>query len=67
MARWADWLLALWIVFVGVVYYGGALSPAIGSLTPRLATVYVLVLTVSVVCGALRLVRKFDKAQSDEF
>ncbi len=49
MSRLADIVLALWIVFVGVVYFGGYFFPAIGLATAQLGKVYAVLLIVAVI------------------
>ena len=45
---WADILLAVWVIVVGVIYFGGFFVPAIGAWTGRATAVYALMLLVSV-------------------
>jgi len=54
-AWWADALLTLWVVVVGVVYFGGLFVPAIGALTGNFAAFYAIMVLV----GALTLAQKF--------
>lgn len=54
-AVWADALLTLWVLVVGVVYFGGLFVPAIGALTTNFAAFYAMM----VLAGALTLARKF--------
>ncbi len=54
-AAWADALLTLWVVVVGVVYFGGLFVPALGALTGNFAAFYALMVLV----GALTLAQKF--------
>ncbi len=54
-AGWADALLTLWVVVVGVIYFGGLFVPAIGALTGNFAAFYALLVLVS----ALALAQKF--------
>ena len=44
-----DWLLAAWIVFVAVVYFGGYFLPQIGALTGNFAALYAIMLIISAV------------------
>ncbi len=52
---WADALLTLWVVVVGLVYFGGLFIPAVALLTGNFAAFYALML----LAGALALARKF--------
>lgn len=53
--RWADWLLTVWIVAVGVFYFGGAFLPEqIGRYTAAASAIYALLLLVSVGTMAFR-------------
>ena len=49
MASFADLVLAAWVVFVGVVYFGGIYDERIGGHTWSLGTVYVAMLIFSAV------------------
>ncbi len=52
---WADWLLVLWVLAVGVFYFGGTLLPEqIGRYTASASAIYALLLLVSVGTMALR-------------
>ena len=52
---WADWLLTLWVVAVGVFYFGGTFLPEqIGRYTAAASAIYALLLLVSVGAMALR-------------
>lgn len=52
---WADWLLTLWVVVVGVFYFGGYFLPgAIGRYTASAAAFYALMLLVSAAYGAFQ-------------
>ncbi len=47
-AKWADWLLAVWVLAVGVFYFGGTFLPEqIGRYTAAAAAIYALLLLVS--------------------
>jgi len=47
-----DLLVAAWVVFVAVIYYGGYFSPAIGVLTGVGSSVYGVVLLLAVIAVA---------------
>lgn len=52
---WADWLLTVWVVAVGVFYFGGTLLPEqIGRYTAAASAIYALLLLVSVGTMAFR-------------
>ena len=52
---WADWLLTIWVIAVGVFYFGGTFLPGqIGRYTAAAAAIYALLLLVSVGAWALR-------------
>ena len=52
---WADWLLTLWVVAVGVFFFGGTFLPEqIGRYTLAASAIYALLLLVSVGTMALR-------------
>ncbi len=64
---WADLLLTLWVLVVGVVYLGGYFVPAIGALTPNASAFYALMVFVSVLTLALRYLRRSGaEAEEDE-
>ncbi len=54
-AGWADALLTLWVIVVGVVYFGGLFVPALAALTGNFAAFYALM----VLAGAVALALKF--------
>ncbi len=54
---WADILLTLWVIVVGVFYFGGFFFPAIGGRTAVGAAFYALMIFVSVLTLALRFLR----------
>jgi hypothetical protein len=59
---WAECLLTLWVIAVGVFYFGGYFLPAtIGRYTAAGATVYALLLLVSVGVLALGYLRRPEK------
>lgn len=65
MSRFADVLIAIWILFVGVVYFGAPFSPRLWLYEPALLTVYVVLLIGSVVAICLRwLGRSSEKAEA---
>ena len=56
---WADWLLTLWVVAVGVFYFGGYFLPGlIGRYTVPASALYALMLLISAGCGAFRYLSK---------
>ncbi len=55
LAWWADALLTIWVIVVGIVYFGGLFWPAVGALTGNFAAFY----GVMVLAGALTLAQKF--------
>jgi succinate dehydrogenase hydrophobic anchor subunit len=69
VAKWADWLLAVWTLFVAVVYVGGcagvfaaqvngAISPWIAMHTADiLSAVYALMIIISLTCAVFGLIR----------
>lgn len=57
-AIWADLLLAVWVVVVGFVYYGGYFFPAIGAFTANASAIYALMLLISVLAVANRYLRR---------
>lgn len=63
MSRGADWLLTLWIVFVGAAYFGGFYFPAIGEKTWSLRFVYFAMLAISLIYQILNYFR--SKRTSD--
>ncbi len=58
---WADGLLTLWVVTVGVTYFGGCFVPALGALTASLSAVYGVLLLASAVTLALRFLGRGSK------
>lgn len=58
---WADGLLTVWVIVVGVTYFGGYFLPALGALTASLAAVYGLLLLASAATLALRFLRRDSK------
>ena len=64
---WADWLLALWVVAVGVFYFGGYFFPAqIGRYTASASALYALMLLIAAGVLALRLLRRPDEQEAAE-
>ena len=56
---WADWLLALWVLAVGVFYFGGYFLPGmIGRYTVSASALYALMLLISAGFGAFRYLSK---------
>ncbi len=56
---WADWLLALWVLAVGVFYFGGYFLPGlIGRYTVSASALYALMLLISAGFGAWRYFSK---------
>ncbi len=52
---WADWLLTVWVITVGVFYFGGTFLPEqVGRYTAAASAIYALLLLVSVGMRALR-------------
>ena len=52
---WADWLLVLWVIVVGVFYFGGTFFPnEIGRYTVSASALYAALLLVSAGTLALR-------------
>ena len=52
---WADWLLTVWVITVGVFFFGGTFLPEqIGRYTSAASAIYALLLLVSVGAMALR-------------
>ncbi len=52
---WADWLLTVWVIAVGVFYFGGTFLPEqIGRYTAAGSAIYALLLLVSVGTMAFR-------------
>lgn len=52
---WADWLLTVWVIAVGVFYFGGTfLLDQIGRYTAAASALYALLLLVSVGTMAFR-------------
>ncbi len=58
---WADGLLTVWVIVVGVTYFGGYFLPALGALTASLAAVYGLLLLASAVALAQRFLGRDSK------
>jgi len=59
---WADWLLALWVLVVGVFYFGGYFLPStIGRYTISASALYALMLLVSAGYGAFQYLSKTRK------
>ena len=54
---WADALLTLWVIVVGVFYFGGFFFPAIGSRTAVGEAFYAGMILVSALTLALRFLR----------
>jgi hypothetical protein len=57
-SRIADVLLTLWIVTVGVIYFGGYFLPALGGLTGAGAAFYALMLLISAILVARRFLHR---------
>ena len=56
---WADWLLTVWIVAVGVFYFGGYFFPVlIGRYTAAASALYALMLLAAVGALAVRFLRR---------
>ena len=56
---WADWLLTIWVLVVGVFYFGGYFLPgAIGRYTASASALYALMLLVSAGFGAFAYLSK---------
>ncbi len=56
---WADWLLTVWIIAVGVFYFGGYLFPAqIGRYTSAASALYALMLLAAVAALGMRFLRR---------
>lgn len=62
---WADILLTVWVLVVGVIYFGGYFVPAIGALTPNASAFYALMVLVSVLVLALRYLRRSEPGSED--
>jgi hypothetical protein len=62
-SKLADIAFALWVVFVGVVYYGAPLSPGLWVYEPKLLTVYGAMLIVSAAMVCLRWLLRTPAAQ----
>ncbi len=58
LPRWADVLLAVWVVVVGVISIGGTFVPAIGALTANAAAFYAIMVLSAVTVQALRVVSR---------
>ncbi len=59
---WADWILTLWVLAIGVFYFGGTLLPGqIGRYTAAAAAIYALLLLVSVGTMAFRYLGQSKK------
>ncbi len=59
---WADWLLTLWVLAVGVFYFGGYFLPGvIGRYTASASAFYALMLLVSAGFGAFQYLSKNRK------
>ena len=63
---WADLLLTLWVLVVGVIYFGGYFVPAIGALTLNASAFYALMVLVSVLVLALRFLHRSTQNTEDE-
>ena len=58
---WADWLLTVWVIAVGVFYFGGSFLPAqIGRYTASASAIYALMLLICAVVLAFRYLRRAD-------
>ncbi len=55
---WSDLLLTVWVIVVGVVYFGGYFVPTIGALTPNVSVVYALMVLVSALMLTMRYLRR---------
>jgi hypothetical protein len=62
--RAADALLTVWIVTVGVIYFGGYFLPALGSLTGAGAAFYAAMLLVSAIVVARRFLHRSSTGKS---
>ena len=52
---WADWLLTVWVLVVGVFYFGGYFLPgAIGRYTAAASAFYALMLLVAAGAAAMQ-------------
>jgi len=60
-----DLLVAAWVVFVAVIYYGGYASPAIGVLTGVGSSVYGVVLLLAVIAAG-RVFLRGGKSDTDK-
>lgn len=56
--KWADFLLCLWVVVVGVCFFGVALWPALGNSTQKASVFYAAMVLVSAVTLALKFLRR---------
>ena len=56
---WADWLLTVWVLAVGVFYFGGYFLPdLIGRYTASASALYALMLLICAAFGAFRYLSK---------
>jgi hypothetical protein len=56
--RWTDVLLTIWIVVVGLIYFGGYFVPAFGVLTGAGAAFYALMVLISALVIARRYLHR---------
>lgn len=64
MSRFFDSLIALWIVFVAVVYFGAPFAPGLWLYEPTvLIKVYIGMLFISVVAACLRWLGRSEQKQ----
>jgi len=63
MSRIADALLTCWVVFVGIVYFGGSFDPRIGTRTALLGVVYIVMLISCVAYAFINRRRPDDGAE----
>lgn len=55
---WTDCFLILWVIVVGVTYFGGYFVPAIGALTGNFAAFYAGMVLVSAIVLARRFLQR---------
>jgi len=64
---WADWLLTLWVVAVGVFYFGGYfLSAALGRYTAAASAIHALMLLISAGTLAFRYLHRVEAKEQIE-
>jgi len=65
LPAWADWLLTIWVIAVGVFYFGGTFLPEqIGRYTASASALYALMLLVSAGTFALRYLSRSKNKDS---